>query len=212
MLAKTTCLSVIFFAIAVYMQRTWIHWMRGIGIGEAIKDYGPAEHKKKKGTPGMGGIVAFVLAPVAALAINFCGATRAELLLIWSYPLMAGSVGLADDVLKSFRKSSEGLRSLQKLTLQIIVCCVWTFIVAKHGIYLTPEFRLPLVFGAPILVFFTRTATPGRVPCSSDICPDRVACPVCWNALPETIPAKRVVVTKQLINNNLKQFFIFFLI
>ena len=129
--------------------------MRGKKIGETIKDYGPAEHKKKKGTPGMGGFVAFILAPAAALAIYFCGAaTGMEMITIWSYPLLAGLVGLVDDILKSLRKSSEGLRSLQKLVLQIIACCAWTLIVAKHGIFLLPEFPLPLEIGAPLLVFF----------------------------------------------------------
>jgi len=155
MLAKTMCLSVIFFAVAVYMQRAWINWMRGIGVGEAIKDYGPAEHKKKKGTPGMGGFIAFVLVPAAAFAIILCGgSTRTEMISIWSYPLIAGLVGFTDDMLKSLRKSSEGLRSLQKLTLQIVACGVWTWAVARRGIYLTPEIRLPIEIGAPMLVFF----------------------------------------------------------
>ncbi|MDR3076835.1 MAG: phospho-N-acetylmuramoyl-pentapeptide-transferase, partial [Synergistaceae bacterium] len=116
MLIKTLCMAIIFFALAVYMQGAWIRCMRGMKIGEAIKDYGPEEHKKKKGTPGMGGIVAFALAPLAALAIYMCGqATRTEMMVIWSYPLLAGLVGFADDLLKAFRKSSEGLSSLQKL-------------------------------------------------------------------------------------------------
>ena len=148
-------LSVMFFALALYMQGAWIHWMRSRKIGEAIKDYGPAEHKKKKGTPGMGGFIAFILAPAAALAVYFCGAaTRIEMIIIWSYPLLAGLVGLVDDMLKSLRKSSEGLRSLQKLVLQIIACCAWAWIVAGRGIFLLPDFQLPLKIGAPLLVFF----------------------------------------------------------
>ena len=144
-----------FFVLAVYLLGMWIRLMRNLQIGEAIKDYGPAEHKKKKGTPGMGGLIAFVLAPAAALTINFCGAaTRMEMILIWSYPLLAGFVGLIDDLLKLFHKSSEGLRSLQKLMLQIIVCCAWTWIAARRGIFLLPEFPLPLKVGVPMLIFF----------------------------------------------------------
>ena len=155
MALRTMCLSLTFFALSLFMQGVWIRWMKGMKIGETIKDYGPAEHKKKKGTPGMGGIVAFVLAPVVSLAVIFSGAgTRADMIVIWSLPLLAGTVGLADDLLKSFRKSSEGLRSLQKLFLQILVCCAWIWIVAGRGIYLLPDFRLPFGIGAPLLVFF----------------------------------------------------------
>jgi phospho-N-acetylmuramoyl-pentapeptide-transferase len=145
---------VIFFAVAIYLQGLWIRFIRGINAGEAIKDYAPAEHKKKRGTPSMGGLVAFVLAPAAAVLIHYCGqGTRGEMLIIWSYPLMAGLVGLLDDVLKSARKSSEGLSSLQKLLLQVLACCGWAYLVAKGGIYLIPGLRLPLEIGVPLLAF-----------------------------------------------------------
>ena len=155
MLVKTMCLSVILFALAVFLQGLWIRWMRGKKIGETIKDYGPEEHKKKKGTPGMGGIVAFVLAPAVAFAICFFGAAgRTEMITIWSFPLLAGFVGLADDIIKSLRKSSEGLRSLQKLFLQIIACGSWSLIAARQGIFLLPDFPLSFAAGTPLLVFF----------------------------------------------------------
>jgi phospho-N-acetylmuramoyl-pentapeptide-transferase len=156
MLIKTLCLSIIFFAVAVYAQGVWIRLMRGKNIGEAIKDYGPSGHRKKRGTPGMGGIVAYALAPFAALGIFWCGqATRGETVVIWSFPLMAGLVGLTDDLLKSVRGSSEGLRSLQKLFLQSVVCGLWTWLAVRKGIYLAPGILLPAAIGAPALLFIS---------------------------------------------------------
>jgi phospho-N-acetylmuramoyl-pentapeptide-transferase len=154
MLIKGLCVALIMFAVAVYMQGIWIHCMKALNMGEAIKNYGPAGHKKKRGTPAMGGIVAFILAPAAAVLIYFCGqASRAEMTLIWSYPLLAGIVGLADDLLKSIRKSSEGLRSLQKLFLQILACTAWVYFVVREPIFLMPGYALPARIGAPALVF-----------------------------------------------------------
>ncbi|MDR2780188.1 MAG: phospho-N-acetylmuramoyl-pentapeptide-transferase [Synergistaceae bacterium] len=148
------CLSFIFFAVALYLEGIWIRVMRYLRIGEAIKDYGPQEHKKKRGTPGMGGIVVFLLAPVMAYSAYYCDLSGArEMFYIWSFPLMAGLVGLTDDILKCARKSSEGLASLQKLLLQTAVSSLWVYMIRGRGIYVIPSFMPPLTIGAPLLVF-----------------------------------------------------------
>ena len=156
---KILCLGLIFFASAVFLESLWISLMRNFGVGEAIKDYGPSGHKKKKGTPGIGGIVAFMLSPVAAVAIYHTGlGGRRDVFVIWVFPLLAGLVGLADDLLKAFRSSSEGLRSLQKLFLQIVVCSLWVYFVSRDGIFLLPGLALPVKIGAPALVFLAVVA------------------------------------------------------
>jgi phospho-N-acetylmuramoyl-pentapeptide-transferase len=107
----------------------------------------------------MGGIVAFMLAPVAAFAIYHTGlGGRRDVFAIWAFPLLAGLVGLVDDLLKVFRSSSEGLRSLQKLFLQIIVCSLWVYFVSRDGIYLVPGLALPVKIAAPALVFLSVAA------------------------------------------------------
>jgi phospho-N-acetylmuramoyl-pentapeptide-transferase len=153
---KTLCLGLIFFAAAAFLGHLWIVLMRGIGVGEAIKDYGPDGHKKKKGTPGMGGVVALALSPAAAAAVYLCGlGGRRDILVIWSLPALAGLVGLIDDLLKAFRASSEGLKSLQKLFLQIIACAAWAYFAARGGVFLLPGFSLPPSAGVPLLVLFS---------------------------------------------------------
>ncbi|MDR0765116.1 MAG: phospho-N-acetylmuramoyl-pentapeptide-transferase [Synergistaceae bacterium] len=156
---KILCLGLIFFASAIFLESLWISLMRNFGVGEAIKNYGPSGHKKKKGTPGIGGIVAFTLSPAAALAIYHTGLgdTR-DVFIIWVFPLLAGLVGFADDLLKAFRSSSEGLRSLQKLFLQILVCSAWVYFVSRDGIFLVPGVALPVKLAAPALVFLAVAA------------------------------------------------------
>ncbi|MDR1580322.1 MAG: phospho-N-acetylmuramoyl-pentapeptide-transferase [Synergistaceae bacterium] len=156
---KMLCLGLIFFAGAVFLESLWISLMRNFGMGETIKEYGPRDHKKKKGTPGFGGIVAFMLSPIAAIAIYHAGlGGRRDVFAIWVFPLLAGLVGLVDDLLKAYRSSSEGLRSLQKLFLQIAVCSLWVYFVSLDGIFLIPGLVLPVKAAAPALVFLSVAA------------------------------------------------------
>ncbi|MDR1916129.1 MAG: phospho-N-acetylmuramoyl-pentapeptide-transferase [Synergistaceae bacterium] len=154
MIIKTLCLSLIFFAIALYCQGLLIRIMRRLNVGEAIKSYGPESHLKKRGTPGMGGIVALILVPFMVLAAYLCGVADAQTMFyIWSYPMLAAAVGLIDDVLKYRSGSSEGLRSLQKLFLQIAISVPWAYYISRGGIYLTPDIMLQPHYGIPLLAF-----------------------------------------------------------
>jgi phospho-N-acetylmuramoyl-pentapeptide-transferase len=69
------------------------------------------------------------------------------------YPALSAFVGLADDFLKSGRRSSEGLRSLQKLFLQIAVTVPWACAAASDGVYLLPWLMIGPSIGIPLLVF-----------------------------------------------------------
>jgi phospho-N-acetylmuramoyl-pentapeptide-transferase len=70
-----------------------------------------------------------------------------------SYPLLAAAVGLLDDWLKYRSHSSEGLRSLQKLALQIILTLPWALWVTESSLSLLPGFELPRLAAVPLLLF-----------------------------------------------------------
>ncbi|MDR1470934.1 MAG: phospho-N-acetylmuramoyl-pentapeptide-transferase [Synergistaceae bacterium] len=154
MTIKILCLSLIFFAVSLYCQGILIRGMRRFNMGEAIKNYGPEAHLKKRGTPGMGGIIALLLSPMMAWAACASGASDAgEMLRIWSYPALAASVGLLDDILKYRGRSSEGLSSLQKLALQTAVSIPWAYFASRGGVCLTPDITVPPEYGVPLLTF-----------------------------------------------------------
>lgn len=154
MLIKTLCLSLAFFATALFLQGKWIDWMHRFHLGQAIKEYGPKAHLKKRGTPSMGGVVALLLVPFTVGAVFFCDPSMpSDMAKIWSYPVLVAAIGLLDDVLKHRSKSSEGLRSLQKLLLQIAVTVPWACFIAKEGLYLTPNEIISAIYGVPLLVF-----------------------------------------------------------
>lgn len=147
-------LCIVVFTLSLFLQWLWISWMRRLKIGQAIKKYGPEAHMKKAGTPSMGGIVALAVLPVAIGCAAFMGlASLGDLVGVWLYPVLAAMVGLLDDMLKFRSNSSEGLRSLQKLFLQIVATLPLAIWVAARGVYLLPGLELKAIFAVPLLLF-----------------------------------------------------------
>jgi phospho-N-acetylmuramoyl-pentapeptide-transferase len=147
-------LALVFFASAAILQRMWINFMRRNRHGEVIKEYGPKNHEEKAGVPGMGGIIALGMTPLMVFSVYWFNVADARATAyIWIYPVISALVGLVDDLLKNFRKSSEGLKSLRKLFLQILVTIPWACAAAADGVYLMPWMRLDPSLGIPLTVF-----------------------------------------------------------
>lgn len=153
-LLRAFLLCGVVFASSLFLQRVWIARMRQLKIGQIIKKYGPQAHLEKTGTPSMGGIVALFVAPFALVCTAFSNqAPPGDLLWIWLYPFLAASVGLLDDLLKFRSNSSEGLSSLQKLTLQIVVTLPWAIWAASRGLYWLPGLQIGTASAIPLLLF-----------------------------------------------------------
>ena len=144
------------FALEIFLQRSWISVMHSLKIEQVTKLYGPSWHEKTKmGTPTMGGIV-FI--PVLLLAIpliimmdgdfSLSGAAR-----IVSYPVLAAAVGFVDDWLKYSRRSSDGLKSLQKLALQVAVTLPWALWVSEPPFVIFPGFEVSRLFYVAFVTF-----------------------------------------------------------
>ena len=57
--------------IAIVIGPTFIEWLRRTGVGQQIREEGPARHIVKQGTPTMGGllILATAMAPFLVLSL-----------------------------------------------------------------------------------------------------------------------------------------------
>lgn len=118
-----------FFLLGVLLQYVWIGVQRRLSVVQAQKSYGIGiDVEIKAATPPMGGCVFLVLA-LLALVTTWGG----EALLFWSLPIAGGAIGLADDGMKFFSRSSEGFRSLSKLKVQLAVCGIWVLLVLLRG-------------------------------------------------------------------------------
>ena len=118
-----------FFLLGLLLQHVWIGVQQRWSVGQAQKSYGVGiDVEIKAATPPMGGCVFLFMALLALLAT-----WGSEALVFWSLPIAGGAIGLVDDGMKFFRKSSEGFRSLAKLKVQLVVCGAWALVVHLRG-------------------------------------------------------------------------------
>lgn len=90
-------------------------------FGQEIREIGPSWHKKKAGTPTMGGIM-FILAVVVSGLLLF--RDRRGIMLI-AISVAFGAIGFADDFIKVVKKRNLGLTALQKFLAQVFVSVVF---------------------------------------------------------------------------------------
>lgn len=164
---------VVAFVLTVLIGRFLIPELKKLKARQIEREEGPESHKKKTGTPTMGGIM-FLLA-FAVLTIPEAGKYRAAIPVIIS-TLGFGAVGLIDDYIKVVMKRNLGLRAWQKLILQIVVsfAVIWSvkqftevnfdvlipfsslFTANGAGLYVNPG-----VFTVPFLIFVFLGTTNG---------------------------------------------------
>jgi len=92
-----------------------IRLLRRLQIGETIREEGPQHHKKKQGTPTMGGLL--ILAAVVIPVVLFADLSNRMVLAAVVSTLYMGFWGWLDDMLK-LRGHRNGLRGRYKLLAQ----------------------------------------------------------------------------------------------
>jgi len=123
-LLLTFLLSWLFYVILIPALKKW-------RAGQNILSY-VKEHKKKSGTPTMGGL-AFVMATVIVSAFFVVKKDILGVLTIiigLSYMV----VGIIDDLLKKRHKENLGLRAWQKFSFQTIVALFVAFFCYRNGL------------------------------------------------------------------------------
>ncbi|MBX5467645.1 MAG: phospho-N-acetylmuramoyl-pentapeptide-transferase [Firmicutes bacterium] len=130
-------------AVAWGLGPVLIPWLRRLRFGQTVREAGPASHRKKQGTPTMGGVL-FLIPVVLAVAVFDRGSLEAWALvfLIAGY----GAVGLADDLLKVVFHRPLGLRAREKLFLQLAIAVVFV-VLAQRVAGADQAFWLPFGLG-----------------------------------------------------------------
>ena len=147
------------FALSFAFCWVLIPILRRFKAGQNILSY-VKEHKKKNGTPTMGGL-AFIAAAVVAAAI-FIGYLHPGLprtpVLCLAVGVAYMIIGVLDDYLKKRRKENLGLRAWQKLVFQSAVavfCGIYTYRAGLTRVYI-PFFKAEWHLGwwiVPLVVF-----------------------------------------------------------
>jgi len=109
---------IIAFVISVLAYPYAIPIIKKLKVGQNIRDNGPETHKKKSGTPTMGGIVIVLIFTVVGI---FFSLKSEKGLVIILTTFVYGLIGFADDYLKVAKGNTKGLLPWQKLLAQFIV-------------------------------------------------------------------------------------------
>lgn len=146
------------FAVSAVSGRFLIPILRRLKAGQTERDDGPKSHKKKTGTPNMGGLM-ILLGVVAGCLLPLRGRAQSVPVLILTVGF--GLIGFADDYIKVVKKRSDGLYAWQKFLLQILValCFAW-YVQNVH--YVPLAMKIPFTSGRildfgilniPVLIF-----------------------------------------------------------
>lgn len=135
LLTKSVFAIMIGFLSATVCGLLLIPFLRRKHIGQRISIYVGENHKKKEGTPTMGGLI-FVV-PTIIITILLVLTNKIELtpnLIIILFVFTGYSfIGFLDDFLSIKKKNNEGLTTYQKLFLQLIIALVFFYLYMKKG-------------------------------------------------------------------------------
>lgn len=104
-------------------------------IGQKISIYMEDSHNKKNGTPTMGGIM-FIISTLICIAVLFIFKKielTPNLFIILFVFLSYALIGFIDDYLSIKKKNNEGLTTIQKLLLQLVVAIVFFIVYMNSG-------------------------------------------------------------------------------
>ena len=129
------------FILTVITGPVFIPFLRRLKFGQTVRDEGPESHKKKTGTPTMGGIMfMFAIIIVSLLYVKQYPCIVPVLILSVGF----GMVGFLDDFIKVVLKRSMGLRAWQKMALQVAI-------TAFFANYVTNELHMNLAMKIPFM-------------------------------------------------------------
>jgi phospho-N-acetylmuramoyl-pentapeptide-transferase len=97
----------------------FIEKLKARQIGETIRSDGPETHKKKAGTPTMGG--SLILLCVAVSTLLWCDLTNELVWLTLTVTVAFGAIGFADDYVKVSKKDKRGLSGKLRIALEFAI-------------------------------------------------------------------------------------------
>ena len=135
---RTVYASLTAMFLALVFGPWLIRKLRELQIGQYIREEGPQEHKKKAGTPTMGGVL--IVLSTAVPTLLWADLSNMFVLLGLFALLAFAAIGFVDDYAKVAKRRNLGLTGKKKLTLQILVSsvvAVTLLVLATHSAYST---------------------------------------------------------------------------
>lgn len=131
------------FCISVILCPVIIPFLRKLKFGQYVREDGPKSHRKKAGTPTMGGVI--ILLSVVITSLIYRNHHKETLLVLFA-TIGFGVIGFLDDYIKIVMRRSLGLTAWQKFSLQLVIAAIFTVYYLKV-LKLAPEILLPFTGG-----------------------------------------------------------------
>ncbi len=135
---RTVYASLTAMFLALVFGPWLIRKLRELQIGQFIREEGPQEHKKKAGTPTMGGVL-IVLSTAVPVVLWADLANPFVLIALFALLAFAG-IGFIDDYAKVSKQRNLGLTAKRKFSLQILISLIVgasLLILATYSAYST---------------------------------------------------------------------------
>jgi phospho-N-acetylmuramoyl-pentapeptide-transferase len=117
-LSFRSAMAIIFSLVLSLVMGKWlIKLLRRKLIGETIRELGPEGHKKKAGTPTMGGLI--IIFAIVIPTLLWADLSNAYVQLILISTIWMGLIGFLDDYIKVFKKNKAGLKGKFKIVGQV---------------------------------------------------------------------------------------------
>ncbi len=140
----TAAAAAMAFGVTALLGIWLIPFLHKLNFGQTIRESGPTWHRKKNGTPTMGGFlfIAGILAASAVCLPLYYRSTGADPFVMAMHAklfgglLMAcgfGVIGFLDDYIKVVKKRNLGLTVRQKLLLQFLVAGCYLYSLYRAG-------------------------------------------------------------------------------
>ena len=135
LLTKSIFAVMIGFLSSVLLGLFLIPVLKRLKVGQRISIFVGDSHKKKAGTPTMGGLIFIIPTILATLfllitnKIDFSTNLGIILLVFTGYAI----IGFLDDYLSLKKKDNEGLKTWQKLLLQVLIALGFFYLYMENG-------------------------------------------------------------------------------
>lgn len=135
LLTKAIFAIMIGFLLSVTLGLVLIPFLRKIRVGQKISIFVGESHRKKEGTPTMGGLIFIIPTIVATIAliltdkIPYTSNLGIVLLVFLGY----ACIGFLDDFLSIRKGNNEGLTTYQKLFMQVLIAIGFFYIYMRSG-------------------------------------------------------------------------------
>ena len=135
LLTKSIFAIMIGFLTSVVLGLIMIPLLKKMNVGQRISVFVGDNHKKKEGTPTMGGLI-FIIATfittfilLVTKKIEFTNNLKIILIVFFGYAF----IGFLDDYLSLKHHDNEGLTAFQKLFLQLIIAVGFFYMYISNG-------------------------------------------------------------------------------